>query len=112
MAIGESPFGAKRMIRFGLVGYGAIGQLRAQALSKTMGARLDIVVEPVPQRRAEAERAGLCVAANLEELAARDNIDAVVVSTPPNLHRNHCEMLLRAGKHVLCEKPLAPTVDD
>ena len=100
------------MIRFGLVGYGAIGQLRAQALSKTVGAQLDIVVEPVAQRRAEAERAGLSVAANLEELAARDNIDAVVVSTPPNLHRKQCEMLLLAGKHVLCEKPLAPTVDD
>ena len=100
------------MIRFALVGFGAIGKLRAQALRETPGARLDCVAEPVAERRSEAERAGLTVVTTLDELLSKPTVDAVVVSTPPNLHRAHCEAALAAGKHVLCEKPLAPTVED
>lgn len=99
-------------MRFGLIGYGAIGKFRAQALRQTPGAELTLVVEPVPQRRGEAEKLGLPVVSTIDELLAIKEIDAVVVSTPPNLHREHCELVLRAGKHVLCEKPLAPNVED
>jgi predicted dehydrogenase len=49
---------------------------------------------------------------SVEELVCSNQIDAVVVSTPPNVHREHCEVALDAGMHVLCEKPLATTVAD
>ncbi len=100
------------MMHFGLIGYGAIGRLRAQALSQTPGAVLSMVAEPSPERRADAERAGWPVASSLDQLLDSKEIEAVIVSTPPNLHRSHCEAALRAGKHVLCEKPLAPTLLD
>jgi predicted dehydrogenase len=100
------------MTRFALIGYGAIGRFRAQALRETPGAELALVVEPIAERRAEAERMGLRTAASLEAAVTADDIDAVIVSTPPNLHREHCEPLLRAGKHVLCEKPLATSFAD
>jgi predicted dehydrogenase len=99
-------------MRFGLVGYGAIGVLRAQALRRTPGAELALIVEPVAERRAEAARLGIRTTASLDELLTDTSIDAVVVSTPPNLHRQHCEAVLHSGKHVLCEKPLAPSVED
>lgn len=100
------------MMKFGLIGYGAIGQLRAQSLRQTPGTELMLIVEPVDARRAEAARAGFQVARSIDELTARQDIDAVIVSTPPNLHREHCVQVLRAGKHTLCEKPLASTVED
>jgi predicted dehydrogenase len=100
------------MMRFALVGYGAIGQFRAQALRATPGAELALVIEPVPAKRAEAERLGLRTATDLEAVVGDPSIQAVIVSTPPNLHRAPCERLLGAGKHVLCEKPLATTVED
>lgn len=100
------------MTRFALLGYGAIGALRAQALRQTPGADLRLVVEPVAGRRAEAEQQGWPAAANLEDLLRRDDIDAVIVSTPPHLHRAPVEALLQAGKHVLCEKPLGRTVEE
>ena len=100
------------MTHFALIGYGAIGRFRAQALRETPGAELALVIEPIAERRAEAERLGLRTAASLDAVVTAGDIDVVIVSTPPNLHREHCEPLLRAGKHVLCEKPLATSVAD
>ena len=47
-----------------------------------------------------------------QAIAAADDIDAVSVVVANHLHREIAEGLLAAGKHVLCEKPLAPTVED
>jgi len=44
---------------------------------------------------------------NEEELLARDDIDAVYIATPQNLHCRQTVAAARAGKHVLCEKPMA-----
>jgi predicted dehydrogenase len=99
------------MMRFALLGYGAIGKVRAQALRKTAGAVLGVIAESVAERRAEAAaRFKVPVASSVDELLQAE-VDAVIVSTPPNLHAAQCEALLNAGKHVLCEKPLAPAVD-
>jgi len=99
--------------RFALIGFGAIGRLRAQALRQTPGAELRMVVDPIAERRAEAAaRFGVSAVAEVEAAVTRSDIDAVIVSTPPNLHREHCVAAFRGGKHVLCEKPLAPTVEE
>ena len=47
---------------------------------------------------------------SLDELLADPDVTAVFVSTPNNLHAAHCIAALRAGKHVLCEKPMAVEV--
>jgi len=47
-----------------------------------------------------------------EAVAAADDIDVVSVVVANPLHRPIVEGLLAAGKHVLCEKPMAPTVED
>jgi predicted dehydrogenase len=56
-----------------------------------------------------AEAFGAKACASLEELLAAE-IDAVYIATPVYLHREHVAQCVRAGKHVLCEKPLALTV--
>lgn len=53
--------------------------------------------------------AGACT---YEELVGRGDIDAVYVALPNHLHVEWCERLLGAGKHVLCEKPLALTAEE
>ncbi|MFQ5878890.1 MAG: Gfo/Idh/MocA family protein [Dehalococcoidia bacterium] len=45
-------------------------------------------------------------------LLADPNIDVVYLATPNNLHRQHTEKAAAAGKHVLCEKPMALTEED
>src|SRR5919202_762205 len=51
-------------------------------------------------------------AASWQEVAGADDVDVVSVVVANHLHREVVEGLLEAGKHVLCEKPFAPTVDE
>src|SRR6185436_18420035 len=47
-----------------------------------------------------------------EDLLASDAIDAVFIALPNHLHHAYTLRAVRAGKHVLCEKPMAVTVDE
>lgn len=100
-------------MKFGLIGCGAIGVFRVESLKKTPGAELVAVFDVVPEKREEfAQKYGVRAASSLEELVNDKAIDTIIVSTPPNLHREHCEAAFKAGKDVLCEKPLASTIED
>ncbi len=98
-------------MRFGLIGCGGIGQLRAQALSLNNNYQLTAVTD-LDQSLSQSLTAqyGGQIAANWRELIRRDDVDAVLVSTPPMLHAEMSIAALEAGKHVLCEKPLARTL--
>lgn len=50
--------------------------------------------------------------ANLEEIVSDPDVDVVHVCTPNNLHYAMCKAALEAGKHVICEKPLATSVEE
>jgi len=63
--------------------------------------------------KAQASRLSVPVmCATLDELLARDDIQAVSICTPDHLHGAHVHAALRAGKHVLCEKPMCTTRED
>src|SRR5690606_25721159 len=49
---------------------------------------------------------------DLDEMLASDDIDAVLVLTPPEAHCEAAVKAIRAGKHVLIEKPITPTMDE
>jgi predicted dehydrogenase len=99
-------------IRFALIGCGDIGALRAAALAETPGMRLMLACD-VDTPRASALGKKFSVATSTDWRAALDTeVDAVLVSTPPPLHLEMCSAALRAGKHVLCEKPLARNPED
>ena len=63
--------------------------------------------------RAEAAvgaRSGVLVTDSLDEVLARDDVHAIAIATPARTHQQIAEAALRAGKHVLVEKPLADSV--
>ncbi|NIV10091.1 MAG: Gfo/Idh/MocA family oxidoreductase, partial [Aliifodinibius sp.] len=100
-------------MRFGLIGCGGIGQLRAEALKKLPEAELTIVCDIDPSLVEEMVRKfGAKKAKDWQALVSEENLDAVIVSTPPHLHAEMCIAALDAGKHVLCEKPLAKNISE
>ncbi len=99
-------------VRVGLLGYGAIGPEHAVAVGCTTGLSLEAVCDPDPLR-VEAARALLPRVrghADGADLLADDDVDLVVVSTPPHTHAEWVLAALCAGKHVVVEKPFCLTV--
>src|SRR5262245_59140778 len=86
----------------------------APAMSAAAGGELAAVYSR-DQGRADAfaERHGTRAAyAKLDELLADSRVDGVFVCSPNALHAAHVIQVAQAGKHVLCEKPMATTIAD
>ena len=99
-------------MRFGLVGAGEIGRVRADALRRSPSCRLAAVADVAPDRaRAAARVSTASVYTDYRQLLDQSDLDAVIVSTPPDIHEEVAMAALERGKHVLCEKPFAPTLD-
>jgi UDP-N-acetyl-2-amino-2-deoxyglucuronate dehydrogenase len=95
-------------IRFGLVGAGAISSQHLEALDAIPGARIAVIASASEERaRAAGQRWGVPWTTHLDALLARDDVDAVAISTPSGLHPGQALAALRSGKHVIVEKPIA-----
>ncbi|HZB98194.1 MAG TPA: Gfo/Idh/MocA family oxidoreductase [Candidatus Sulfotelmatobacter sp.] len=91
----------------GLLGYGAIAAEHVAALEAVSGLHLAAVCDRVEEKLEPARRAGAAGYRMADELLADSDVDVVVVGTPPTSHTELTMRALRAGKHVICEKPLA-----
>jgi glucose-fructose oxidoreductase len=109
---------AKNAVRYAVVGLGHIAQvavLPAFAHAKRNSRLVALVTsDPVKERKLArkygAERT--CGYEEYDDLLASGDVDAVYIALPNHMHREYAERAARAGVHVLCEKPLAPTVAD
>ncbi len=105
-----------RRLGFALVGLGSLSMNQiVPALAKTEHARLAGVVTGTPSKgRRMIEEYGLAPGSvydytTMERMRDNADIDVVVVVTPNGLHHRDTLAAARAGKHVLCEKPMANT---
>jgi predicted dehydrogenase len=100
-------------LRAGLIGCGDIGQLRAAALTNVESITLVAINDIDPERAALVSNSYSVIKHdNWRDLVHREDVDAIIVSTPPHLHAEMCTEALNAGKHVLCEKPLATAPEE
>lgn len=95
----------------GIVGCGLIGQKRARALA---GAKLTACADADPRRAAQlaAQNAGCEAVTTWGELVQRRDVGLVVVATPHDSLAEITAAALKAGKHVLVEKPAARTAEE
>lgn len=102
------------MIRIALAGIGAIGLRHLEACAQIRDAAVVCLIEPEAERaRQAALRFGIAdVAASLDAVLQRRDIDAVILCTPTPLHAAQAAACLRAGKHVLIEIPMADNAGD
>ncbi len=96
-------------VRVGLIGVGSIAQVAHIPSLKALGVPIVAVADVVEERAKQvAEQHGIPHAyGDYRQLLKRDDVDAVVVSTPTSTHYPIVTAALKAGKHVLCEKPPA-----
>lgn len=94
-------------LKFALIGTGGIAQTYAQAFQTSKCCEL-VAVADVRRESADAfaEPFGAKSFADYKTLAENSEIDAVIVSTPPNSHPEIAMYFMNRGVHVLCEKPL------
>ena len=104
---------AGQALRAGVIGTGFMGEVHARAI-RSAGATVSAVAGSTPQRAVEAlNRLGARSAAGSPlDLVARDDVDVVHICAPNHLHQPLAAAALAAGKHVVCEKPLATTRAD
>ena len=104
----------ERKLRFAVAGIGGMGRAHIEGIRRNALAELAAVFD------INGEFAAKCASdfgldryyTDFEKMLAEEEIDAVIVCTPDQVHREYTVNALRAGKHVLCEKPMAQTVED
>ena len=102
------PFG--RSLGVGILGYApSVGRLHGLGCAATRGLEFRAACDLNKDRLAQASRdfPGVSCVASGDALAENPDIDVVIVATPPNTHADLCIQMMTAGKHVVCEKPLA-----
>ncbi|MGB9595921.1 MAG: Gfo/Idh/MocA family protein [Candidatus Poribacteria bacterium] len=101
-----------RTVNLGLIGAGGIAQAHCNAMSKIEGVKI-VAVSDVVKANAErtAERWGIPkIFTDYKKMLKMDEIEGVIVCTPTAVHSAPSVAALKAGKHVLCEKPMEATL--
>ena len=98
-------------LRLAILGAGRIGQVHAKAVASVPGAELVAVAEPFAEMAEQMRTQYGCDIREIDQIAASDDVDAVVICTPTDTHADLIEQLTAAGKAVFCEKPIDLNVE-
>jgi predicted dehydrogenase len=100
-------------INVGIIGYGYWGPNLVRNFAETLGSRAGAVCDLARGRltKAESRYPGIKTTTDPRELFANPDLDAIALATPVSTHFDLAMQALRAGKHVLVEKPLTSTSD-
>ncbi|CAB5152088.1 hypothetical protein D3OALGA1CA_4676 [Olavius algarvensis associated proteobacterium Delta 3] len=102
------PFGLS--LGVGILGYApSVGRLHGKGCEATAGLEFKAACDLNKDRLAQAriDFPGIRCYGSGDALAEDPDIDLIIVATPPNTHADLCIRMMAAGKHVVCEKPLA-----
>lgn len=104
---------ATRRLRIGVAGLGRAFTLMLPTFRAHPGVRLVAAADARPEARERfAGEFGVRTCADVDELVADKDVEAVYVATPHQVHAAHVLAAVHAGKHVLVEKPFAVTLDE
>lgn len=102
-------------VRVGVIGVGQMGADHVERITRRIkGARVTVVNDYHlgTAERVSAAAPGSRVAATPDEVITAEDVDAVILATPGSFHKDQTIACIRAGKPVLCEKPLAMNAED
>ena len=104
---------SQQTLGFGIIGVGMIADFHAQAIAHATGGRLiGVATRNADNARAFAQKHHLAFATtSVDELVARPDIHVVCVTTPSGAHLEPALAAVRAGKHLVVEKPIEITTE-
>lgn len=94
------------MYQIGIVGYGGMGGWHAEQLMSMPDFQLAGVYDIDPEKIRKAGQKGIRGYSSLEELPGDGSVRTVILAVPNNFHQELSVRALRAGKNVICEKPV------
>ncbi len=94
------------MLSIALLGAGRIGQIHGRTIAASKRARLASISDPFPDGAKALSAATGAPVRKVEEVLADKAIDAVLIATPTDTHADFIDKAAKAGKAVLCEKPV------
>lgn len=106
----EVTFTPQLVINAGVIGFGFIGEVHVRAIRAAGGLVTAIAAKTIEEAQAAALNIGIAKALTIEEMLSDDDIDVIHICTPNIFHAELAEQAIKAGKHVICEKPLATSV--
>lgn len=95
------------MFKMGVIGWGGMGHFHAKLVEEKL-TRMTVkgAYDINPDKKESMKRHGLVPYETADALLSDPEIDLVLISTPNNFHKEYALRALKAGKHVLCEKPV------
>lgn len=90
-----------------IVGYGGMGSYHGQLISENPNLEVAGTFDLLEARRKASAEAGYKVYESYEEVLADPAVEVVLIATPNDVHKEIAVRALQAGKHVVCEKPVA-----
>lgn len=102
-------------LKIGIIGCGQVSRVgHGPAIISDERACITAIADPDDENRAKFGRMFRVPAAYPEhrEMLKKEELDAVIIASPPWLHRDQLRDAIEAGVHILCEKPIATTLED
>jgi predicted dehydrogenase len=96
----------QKEFKIGIIGFGGMGNWHRETIENIDGLSVAGIYDICDKRIDYAKECGINTYDSMEELLADENIDLVLVATPNDLHNPIAKKAMRAGKHVVSEKPV------
>lgn len=98
-------------VRFGVMGYGFMGHVHVEKLMKRNDCEVIAVCDTNQEKMADVPD-GIETYSSMDEMLEKADINTVLISVPNHIHLEAVEKSARKGKNILCEKPVALTLDE
>jgi myo-inositol 2-dehydrogenase/D-chiro-inositol 1-dehydrogenase len=99
------------MLRFGVLGAGRIGKVHAKALHESGRAQVAYIADAMPDAASSLAGSVGAKTASVDDVITASDVDAILIATPTDTHADLIEQAARAGKMILCEKPVSLSVE-
>src|SRR4051812_22348562 len=97
-----------KKLKVGIIGCGLMGSIHAECFAREKDVEVVALTNPTRTKaEALAAKVGGVVYDSVEDLLKHSDCDTVVITSPQQAHAEQVVLAAKAGKHILCEKPLA-----